>query len=246
MAEELLEKEEPLKGRARLEAKFKENNPDTDYSDDETFYAAFDEYDTDRDNKLGEYDNLTEKIRSAVDADPHAGMFLANFLDGTDLVSNLIDCLGPELVDAVNSPEAREKLREAQEQAAAIEEERQANLEASQGEVDAFLADKDPVDVDSFDDFLRDLLDKLATGRFDSETLNYLWAAYKHDEDVAEAREEGNIEGRNAQISARAANRAGGDGVPSLAQASQAVARPSAPSKEAPRSIWEMDKTKEE
>lgn len=230
-----------LKGRAKFEAKFKENNPDVDYTDDEIFYPALEEYDNAREKELGDWRNWDERLRNRIKEEPRVGQFISNLMNGNDLVSSLIDTVGEELVDAINSPEAQAKIEEARKLAQQIEDERQANLETSQKVIDEFLADKDQADVDGFDDYILTLLDKLTTGKFDTEMLTALWKGYKHDEDVAVAAEDGEIRGRNETIMAKKADMGGGDGIPSLAASikPKSKAKPVAPSK---GSIWDAGK----
>lgn len=232
---------EQLTGRARLVAKFRESNPDADYTDDTVFFEALDGYEAGMQKELDGYRKWDSDLSDRIKAEPRVGQFISNIMNGSDLVSSLIDVVGEELVDAVNSPEAQAKIEEARKLAQQLERERQANLDASQAVIDAFLSDKDDADVALFDDYILSIIDKLTTGKFDTEMLEALWKGYKHDDHVAEAAEDGEIRGRNETIMAKKQDMRGGDGVPSLAagikpkKQPQPVARPKG-------SIWDAGK----
>lgn len=232
-----------LKGRAKFAAKFKEKNPEANYDEDEIFFNALEEYDSERENELSGWREWDSNLRKRIEEEPRAGQFLSNIMSGNDLISSLIDTVGADIVDAINSPEARAKLEEASQKAKQFEDERQANIEASQAVIDEFVKDKDAEDVDRFDDYILDVLDKLAMGKFDTAMLQSLWNGFKHDDDVAIAAEDGEIRGRNETIMAKKQDMGGGDGVPSLAAASSAPShtkRSQAPAKRN-RSIWDAE-----
>ena len=232
----------PLSGRARLEALFSQSDPDSDYSDDETFYAAFDRYDDDRNKELSDYDEFLEKLQSAVRKDPRVGLFLSNLVEGVDLASNLVNVLGTDLDQALNSEEYRNTLAEAQNEIAQFQEERLANLEASEETVANFFDSVGASDeqIEAFDQWLARRIADTVAGNITEEYLSEEWTLFNRDTDIADAREEGRIAGRNESISQRAALRSAGDGVPSLSQASQV--RPSQQqNKPKPKSIWDVD-----
>lgn len=224
-------------GRARFEAIFKGNNPDVDYSDDEAFYSALDDYDEMRSTQLAQYKDFDDKLKAQITSDPRAGLFLSNLMNGMNIVDNLLDVAGPELAEAVSSEAGKAKMDALRKQAEEVEAKRQANMEASQGEIDEFLKDKPQEDVDAFDDYIVDLFDQFAEGRFTREMLERLYKGFKYDSDMSEAVEDAEIRGRNANIVAKKQEQGGGDGVPALA--SMSTKKPQKTARIASKSIWD-------
>lgn len=213
-AEEAKEKPEaPLRGMANLRKRYQDANPDGDESGIDEW---LDGYMNERDSKIADYDDFNNRYREAIDKDPRTGQFLYNLLDGMDIIDNLISIAGPELQDAVSSPEAKEKIDKLRAEAEELQAKRESNIESSQAVFDEFLADKDPEDVDKFDDYILDFFESMAEGKFTPEVVEWLWKGYKHDEDVMDAEDAGEIRGRNANIAAKLENQTGGDGVPRL------------------------------
>ena len=227
----------PVKGRARFEAIFKEENPDTDYSDDEAFYGALDEYDNRRGEELSRYKDFDDRLKAQITADPRAGLFLSNLMNGMNIVDNLLDVAGPELAEAVSSDAGKAKMDALRKQAEEVEAKRQANMEASQSEIDEFLKDKPQEDVEAFDDYIVGLFDQFAEGRFTREMLERLYKGFKYDSDMSDAVADAEVRGRNAKIVATKQERTDGDGVPSLA--SMSTRKPQKATRSSNRSIWD-------
>lgn len=234
---EVEEDDQPVKGRARFEAIFKENNPDVDYSDDEVFFGALDEYDTMRGDEIAKYKDFDDRLKAQIVSDPRAGLFLSNLMNGMNIVDNLLDVAGPELAEAVNSEAGKAKMDSLRKQAEEVEAKRQANMEASQGEIDEFVKDKPAEDVEAFDDYIVDLFNNFAEGHFTREMLERLYKGFKYDNDMAEAVEDAEIRGRNANIVAKKQTQVGGDGVPNLA--SMTATKPQKVTRTTRKSIWD-------
>jgi hypothetical protein len=228
----------PLKGRARLAAQFKEQNPEADYDDDEQFDSALDEYDNARSEELDHWHDIDTKLRDAIDKDPRTGQFLSNILDGQDVVNALIDCVGPELTEAVSSPEARARLDQLRQEAEETERKRNENIDESLKVFDEFFADKDQSDMDGFSNYIEEHFNRLATGEFTRDDIEMLWKGYKHDDDVAEAESDGEIKGRNQRIIERRETLSTGDGVPSLRSLADNNS-PARPKVQPKGSIWD-------
>ena len=77
------------------------------------------------------------------------------------------------------------------------------NKAKSQENLRAF-ADKNNLTEEQASDFvastLSPMLDKLASLDFDIDFLDFVWKSVKHEEKIAEAKEEGMIEGKNSKI----------------------------------------------
>lgn len=232
----------PLRGRARLKAKFLKQHPDIDYDDDENFDNALEEYDTERQERLEAYDEFDNKLRSAIEKDSRSGQFVYNLLDGMPILENLIDVAGPELRDIVNSDEARARYEQLRQEAKELEAAREANFEQSQAMFDTFLADKDPKDVEKFDDYILSFFNRLAEGEFTENDIRLLWDGMMHDKDVAEATESGAIMGRNEKIVAKRKDIDAGDGVPALSSLSSTDYNVNTRKQSKPFNIWEAGK----
>jgi hypothetical protein len=221
-----------------LAAQFKENNPDVDYDDDEQFDSALDEYDNARTEELDHWHGIDDKLRGAIDKDPRIGQFLSNILDGQDVINALIDCVGPELTEAVNSPEAKARLEQLRQTAEDTERQRNENIDESMKVFDEFFADKDQSDMDGFGDYIESHFNRLATGEFTRDDIEMLWKGYKHDDDVAEAETNGEIAGRNQRIVERKETLSKGDGVPPLRSLAD-TNTPVKPKDQSKGSIWD-------
>lgn len=228
--------------RGQLEETLRERyGEDADYSDDEVFYRGIADLLEERGVKLAEADealagwqDLDERMRSAIEKDSRAGQFFANVLDGMDIIDNLMDIAGPELADAVNSPEARAKIDELKAKAAEVEAARQANEEESQRVIDTFSAEKGEEETDSFGKWINAMLDDFQEGKITREALDALWKGYTYDDAVAESE----IRGRNANIVAKKQSFGAGDGVPNLGEGGERLTKPKA-QRRPPRNIWE-------
>lgn len=229
--------------RSRLEETLHERyGEEADYSDDEQFYQGVIDLLEERgvrieeaDQALTSWSDFDSRLRGALEKDPRAGQFIANVLDGMDVIDNLMDILGPELVDAVNSPDARKKIDELKAKAQAVEDEREANAEASQAVIDAFTLEKGEADTQAFGEWINKMLDEFQKGIITRESLDALWKGYRYDDDVAESE----IRGRNANIVAQQKDREKGDGVPSLADLGRRAAKPDRKNAAKPRNFWE-------
>lgn len=211
------EQTDAVDSRESLRKRLAEYNPEATYDTDEDFYGGLESYAQGRDEELSRHRTLEDNIRSTIEADPHSGLFLCNLLDGMDFMENLMSVLGPELIDMVNSPEARKKQKELMAKAQEEIDIRNNNEEQSKAVYEQWAEEKDTEKLEEFGNEVAAMLDDLKNGIVTEEILDKLWKGLNYDADVAEAEDTGRIQGRNEKITPIMRGDAGvGDGVPSL------------------------------
>lgn len=210
--------EEPSEpsARDRLKSRLKEYDPEGDYDDDDNFYNGLNSYAEGRDREIDDYRNIDKRLQESIQADPHAGLFIVNLLDGMDFMQNLYETMGPELADIVNSPDGMAKREELQKKAIEVEKERAANEEVSMKTYEDWATDKDEDDLEEFGNRFSAMLEEMKGGVITKETLDAIWKGFNFDAAVAVAADNARIQGRNERISAQMRSQQSGDGVPSL------------------------------
>ena len=190
--------------------------PDIDMSDEESYYGALNEANDKRKSDaetLERYEKEHQRMADAFNANPqNAEVFLELFKEGGDPIARLIENNAQAFADLVNDPdndEYRKKLAEkiAEDVTAAkereqLEAESQKNIDAS---LDAFdkvcdemeLGDEERASV--FSEYL-DFIKGAVVDKVDDKWWRIIIDGLRHDEDVDNARFEGEVAGRNKKI----------------------------------------------
>lgn len=203
--------------------RLKSRHPDTDYADDEAIYGAInDDYDADQ-KALEGYKKNEADMADMFGKDPRSASFLQNWRQGSDPVQQLVKQYGEDFLDYLSDPDHAEEIANAQNEylksvtdGNKLQEQYDKNMAQSLDVIDKF-------EEEFGEDVANDLVAKLMAvandvimGKITKEALNMFRLAASHDEDVANAQHEGEVKGRNANITKNIRLKKKGDGTPSL------------------------------
>lgn len=171
--------------------------------------------------ELAELRERRDAMKKMVDADPRSGAFLRNWAEGNDPVVELIRQFGPELRRAIDDPAMQEGIAKANtdylerlERERALTEEFEKNIAESLAMVDE-KAEREGITDEELErawEWLRRVTDEGIRGRVSEEALEMALNALRHDRDVATARHEGELTGRNEAIESHLRRLDSGDG----------------------------------
>jgi hypothetical protein len=193
--------------------------------------------------ELREYKAMMEKdnqlIMDVLDAEPRLAKIFQDLSMGATLREALARHFDPDDLTAQEGDpdyEAWEKNRTARaedlKKYKEMDEKISANKELTQSEIREFAKENSMTDEQAMEFLgqLDELFSNVYAGLIDRKTLAFLKKAIDADQMVSDAREEGEIEGRNAKIKEQVAPAKVGDGLPKIATADNAPA-PEAPVK---------------
>lgn len=195
--------------RDRLAGRYRKAHPESNYADDADFEGmAADELDSFDKDRAARAD-LDKKMNDLFGSDSRAAKIFVDWANGKDPIENLLEAYGDDFVEALQSPEGKEKFKQALEKwrtgKKADAEHQKAydkNIDESARTLIKF-ADSKGID----DDTVRSLVEKahalaneVADGKFSEEFLDMLYKAGNYDKAVSEAREEGRVNGKNESI----------------------------------------------
>lgn len=163
-------------------------------------------------SRLAEYrDNETE-IGRVLEMNPEFALAVQAMADGVPARVAIRRYLGDVLAEPEEGDDDLEAYKDAAEKflaekTAADEEiaKRNANLEKSDVMFKDFVEANFPTEEEQveFVEYVRSTLRNIGMGDFSPEFFNMMLKAYKHDEDIEDAKEAGAIEARNAKITAK-------------------------------------------
>ncbi|MDR0973796.1 MAG: hypothetical protein LBM61_07440 [Prevotellaceae bacterium] len=243
----------PASKRDTFRARFAERYPDTEIDDDEIVYQQImDDYD-----RLDRSDRASEELGSLLASDPRSAGFMMIMRQGGNPVEYLLEHYGDEFREALADPERAQEFAAAQakySEKLAKNKELQATAEANISrmleELDRAAADGEFSDEEAQKAYDRLYGDRGLFERLVSNDITYDdWIremkAGRYDEmmaaneaAVAQARAEGEIDGRNAQINAGKRKRTAVEGMPASIPSNGAP--PS--ERDIPESIKALDK----
>lgn len=230
MAEEKRVKSRRDQFRERLIKKY----PDREYADDEALFGQInDDYD-EYDNRLSGYEERERKLTDMFTNDPRSAQFITDMAQGKDPWSSLINRIGIDGVkEMLDDPAKMEEFaasnKEYVERMAkqkGLEEEWEKNMKTTlsmleQKQQELGLSDEQ---IDAAADLIKEITNDAVIGIIKPETLDMVLKALNHDADMAVAREEGEIRGKNAKVEAKLRKPSRGDGTPTLAGTNNAPA----------------------
>lgn len=207
--------------REQLSRVYAEENPETDYSDDEALYQqALNNHNAHKASDK-ERDEREQKIVGMFNADPRSAEFFEEWRKGGDPVVMLMRVYGDDFKDALEDPEKQDALAQANKEFLdnmsedkAFEEECKANLQESYAVIDAWQEETDKTDeeVDQIMSKLVEIASDFIKGRVTREAIDFASKATNYDSDMEEAGYEGEVRGRNEKIDAKLRKRSEGDG----------------------------------
>lgn len=162
------------------------------------------------------YDENTEKLTNLFNNSPRAAVFLNTLAVTGDAAAAIRKAYGAEAYSAFNEGSASgviaqieaedAKLRAENEQ---FEQEKEANLKQSFEELQAFAQEKGLNEDETVQVFMRfhAILEDALNGKYSRDLFEMGWKADHYDDDLASARREGEVTGRNAKIQEMARKR---------------------------------------
>ena len=213
--------------RSYMANKYPDNNYDADEDLDDGLYGELEGYE--KNNKQLSEDNERYKkqesdINELFSRQPASANFLADIADGKDPIIGLIELYGTDGVnDILNDPEKKEEIAKAHQkylddaaEEKRLEEQYSKNIEKTlDGEEQAIAnGEISQEDVNKAHDFMKKIYEMIVMGDWTVKDLNAILKAVNYDSDISQAKEEGEIKGRNSKIVEKKRSRAQGDGMP--------------------------------
>lgn len=207
--------------RERLAQKY----ADKSFDDDEALYGQInDDYDS-YENELQGLRDEEGKLTNLMNSDPRSARFLHSWMEGGDPLAALVREYGDDFMEQMQDPEKQEELAQASKDFAErmakdkeYEDQYQANMQQTLADIDA-VQQEDGLSDDDIDEamtFLIGVMKDGLLGKFTPESIRMALGAIHHDQDVAEAGEEGEIRGRNTNIREKLRKSKRGDGMPTM------------------------------
>jgi len=212
--------------------------PDLDVNDSEAMSSRIsDDYD-EFDRQIGEYKEREGKLTDMMNKDPRSAYLLSSWANGENPAIAMMRMFGPEFKEALDDPELRDKLDEAQKEylervakSKELEENYATNMEQSYATRDQFQ-DENGLSDDEMNqiwDTLQQEFEDMLVGKFSRDSMERTLKAIRHDEDVEVAAQDAEVRGRNAKIDEKLRKRNAGDGTAALMGKNNAGTRPAGP-----------------
>jgi len=231
MADNLNENVKPKRTRNDLRSymvnKYPDNNYDADDDLDDALYGELEGYE--KNNKQLAEDNERYKkqeseINNLFSAQPASANFLADMADGKDPVIGLVELYGTDGVnDILNDPERKEEIAKAHKKylddaakEKQLEEEYSKNIEKTLDEEEQAISNGDITQeqIDKAHSAMKEIFEMIVMGKWTVKDLKAVLKGVNYDADISQAKEEGEILGRNSKIVEKKRNRPQGDGMP--------------------------------
>lgn len=218
------QEQKPQTKRETVVARMREKYPDRNMDDEEELYGAIDDDYNGTQDELNGYKEREQGLTDMFNNDPRSAAFLNNWRQGSDPVVELIRMFGDDFKGALEDPERQEALAQANKeyidrvtQNKQYEEEYEKNMGETLANIEVFQKETGATteEVDAAVTLLGKIFSDLVRGKVEMSSLGLAMKAVKHGEDVANARHEGEVAGRNAKIEEKL-RKATGDGVPNI------------------------------
>lgn len=217
-------------GKSRRELfgeRLKKKYPDREYADDEALFGQIDDDYADYDKQIADYKEREGKITDMFARDPQSAHFITEMAKGGDPWLGVIERLGIDgVTDLLNDPSKREEYVAANKRylaRIAKEQELEQEYNKNMQEVTLPMLERIKVErgigdetIDEAWALLHKIADEVILGNFTEDTFLMALNAINHDADVANARSEGAVAGRNAKIEEKLRKQSQGDGTPVL------------------------------
>lgn len=212
--------------REAFNERLRSRYPDKSFEDEEALFGQIsDDYD-EYDKNIAGYQEREKAFVDMFNKDPRSAAFLQDWRNGEDPEVALIRRHGKEtILDAINDPEKLEAIAAANKEWVErmaknkeLEEMYQANLVESDKVLDALQAEKGYTDeqIDAATAALNKIANDIVLGMYTAEAIDMALKAINHDADVANANQEGLVQGKNTKIEEKLRKSKGGDGVSAL------------------------------
>ena len=210
--DETVKAESPKSGRSVWVERLRTTYPDKDVdyeNDDDAFYSGLEDFYNTREDRIRKLDEGNKSLTEALAREPEAGLFLSELIAGSEVLPALAKSYGDILGAVSGDEESMKKFneglsarRDSEKSFNEIRAKQEENAARNAETIGSFFEEKSADDAErtDFEDFVSSLADSIFTFNFDRPTLDALWRAYKHDEDVTEAATVAEVKGRNANI----------------------------------------------
>lgn len=230
----MAENENQKTKRELFAERLKSRYPDREFVDDEAMYGqAGEDYDA-YENELSGYRERESKLEELFAKDPKNAQFLADMAAGKDPWIVVIERLGTDgITELLNDPEKKAAYEEANKRYAErlakekeIEAEYDRNMEESQRVREELDAIHGVEAVDAALGVIDQMTKDAIMGKVTREAVEMAMKIVNRDADLANARSEGEIAGRNAKIEERMRRQQTGDGMPQMGGATAPAPAP--------------------
>lgn len=230
----MAENENQKTKRELFAERLKSRYPDREFADDEAMYGqAGEDYDA-YENELSGYRERESKLEELFAKDPKNAQFLADMAAGKDPWIVVIERLGTDgITELLNDPEKKAAYEEANKRYAErlakekeIEAEYDRNMEESQRVREELDAIHGVEAVDAALGVIDQMTKDAIMGKVTKEAVEMAMKIVNRDADLANARSEGEIAGRNAKIEERMRRQQTGDGMPQMGGATAPAPAP--------------------
>lgn len=212
--------------RDRYTERLKQRYPDKEYADDEALFGQInDDYDQ-YDNELSGYREREKALSDLFASNPRSAAFLTDWRNGEDPLVGMIRKFGDDFKAALEDPDKQEALAAANKEYAEriakeqeYEQQYQQNMDETYKTIEQ-VQQEDGLSDDDIDEamvFLIGIMKDGIVGKFTGESIRMAVKAIRHDGDVAQADQEGEVRGRNAKIEERLRRGSRTDGTANLA-----------------------------
>ena len=200
-----------------------------------------------QDSKMGEMNAKLEKLQQLMYSDPQSAEFISLWLETGDPRAALVEVFGDDLSDLATE-EGRNKFsgnlknwRERKAKNDELSSQYDSNWNAFLEKLNTWgdgkgLDNEKKANVAAR---LIDVYEKGLTNAYDEDDFEMAYKALSYDKDVAVARQEGEVSGRNAKIQSQRRTRTPQEGMPPSGAGSRGMRMP-APQPPEKKNIWDM------
>ena len=234
--------------KSRLVGRYGSRQPDRNW-DDETGYEDLAGFAAD---ELEKFDSDNKRLADLYAKDVRFAGLMNHAANGGDILDYLLDAYGSDFADALNGDEGREKLSKRKKKESEDEERRRkddeeydANTAQSEKDLEAVkekygLSDEELADIYNG---MRQGARDVAFNKFSRDAVERYIKGGRYDNDVAGAREEGHIAGKNqrARKELRTSGKQPGE-IPAL-EGSGAIAREAKATKKSVTNMFGVNMT---
>ncbi|MDE5868785.1 MAG: hypothetical protein K2H18_01010 [Muribaculaceae bacterium] len=202
--------------------------PDKKFEDDEEIFGTisddYDQYEQDNRTMREENDAMRGREKTLSDmfaADPRAAYFMNDWREGGDPVMGLVRRFGTEVKDILDDPAMQDKIEAANKEyldrvakSKELDAEYESNMDATLETLRKYQEQEgvSDEDIDNICAAWLQIVRDGVMGKLTTETITLISNALNHDTDVADAREEGEVKGKNSRIVEKMRKQKMGDG----------------------------------
>lgn len=204
--------QEQKKRKASYMEKLKTRKPDLDFNDEEAVFGAIDDYETERDGRLKRFEDESSRLVDMMSRDPRMVDFITRMAAEENPLLAIVDIYGPDFMEAAQDESMREKLAakstewlERVSSSRQLEEEANTNLSATLDTLDRLQQENGWSNEQAQEIFnqVNTIISEGVVNKISPETFLMISKALNYDNAVNDARELGQIRGRNERIEER-------------------------------------------